>query len=194
MADKPLCKIEGCGKQASKRGWCDPHYKRWWRSGDPLGGKTSPGEPLRFLEELVGHDGDDCVTWPFCTAATGIGSVQYGGKVRPAHRVMLYLSTGVEPDSKVLALHSCGNGHLGCVNPKHLRWGSAKDNAQDAILHKTTQRGEKAYNAILTEDDVRGIRRELRNLSGKKVAEKYGCSQQTVCDIKMGRRWGWLKD
>jgi len=38
MADELLCKIDGCDKAASKRGWCGAHYRRWQRHGDPLGG------------------------------------------------------------------------------------------------------------------------------------------------------------
>jgi hypothetical protein len=36
MADKALCKIDGCGKSAKGKGFCGPHYMRWWRHGDPL--------------------------------------------------------------------------------------------------------------------------------------------------------------
>lgn len=31
--------------------------------------------------------------------------------------------------------HLCGNGHMGCVNPKHLAWGSPSQNSQDQLLH-----------------------------------------------------------
>ena len=30
-----MCKIEGCEKPPKSRGWCQPHYARWWRCGDP---------------------------------------------------------------------------------------------------------------------------------------------------------------
>ena len=29
------CSIEGCDKRAKVRGWCDKHYRRWKRHGDP---------------------------------------------------------------------------------------------------------------------------------------------------------------
>lgn len=36
MADKPLCKIEGCGKGGKlTRGWCAMHYRRYRVHGDP---------------------------------------------------------------------------------------------------------------------------------------------------------------
>src|SRR5665213_380423 len=45
------CKIEGCEKPKSKRGWCEMHYSRWWRRGDPMirlerGGPGKGRKPL----------------------------------------------------------------------------------------------------------------------------------------------------
>lgn len=36
MREKPLCAVDGCERDARKRGWCDKHYKRWQAHGDPL--------------------------------------------------------------------------------------------------------------------------------------------------------------
>lgn len=30
------CTVEGCGRVHEARGWCNVHYKRWVRTGDPL--------------------------------------------------------------------------------------------------------------------------------------------------------------
>ena len=35
------CKIDGCRRDARRRGWCDLHYQRWRRHGDP-GADTEP--------------------------------------------------------------------------------------------------------------------------------------------------------
>lgn len=32
-----ICKIEGCDKPARSRGWCNNHYAKWHRTGNPLG-------------------------------------------------------------------------------------------------------------------------------------------------------------
>ena len=36
------CSVEGCDREATSRGWCLPHWKRWRRHGDPLLGRTPP--------------------------------------------------------------------------------------------------------------------------------------------------------
>lgn len=33
------CSVDDCDKPAIKRGWCNGHYKRWWRHGSPTGGR-----------------------------------------------------------------------------------------------------------------------------------------------------------
>lgn len=44
MADsKPICSIHGCCNPARHRGWCNAHYLRWRRHGDPLAGASFRG-------------------------------------------------------------------------------------------------------------------------------------------------------
>jgi len=57
MSD-PTCTIDGCPNKArrSKRGWCEKHYMRWYRHGDPLatmagdGFTISPGRRYRSTQ------------------------------------------------------------------------------------------------------------------------------------------------
>ena len=30
-----VCSLDGCERPVETRGWCGPHYKRWWKHGDP---------------------------------------------------------------------------------------------------------------------------------------------------------------
>lgn len=36
------CAVEGCTSKVRARGWCNAHYLRFSKHGDPLGGKASP--------------------------------------------------------------------------------------------------------------------------------------------------------
>lgn len=33
---KRVCSVDRCGRDATRRGWCSPHYKRWQRRGDVM--------------------------------------------------------------------------------------------------------------------------------------------------------------
>lgn len=39
------CSVETCNRTAQTRGYCDPHYRRWLRHGDPLAGRRASSEP-----------------------------------------------------------------------------------------------------------------------------------------------------
>jgi hypothetical protein len=39
MNEGPQCSIEGCENKARVRGFCNTHYTRWRRHGNPLGGR-----------------------------------------------------------------------------------------------------------------------------------------------------------
>jgi hypothetical protein len=53
MANEPICSVETCDKPAQTRGWCERHYRRWVRHGDPLVAKrrwrnsTDPMPPAK---------------------------------------------------------------------------------------------------------------------------------------------------
>jgi hypothetical protein len=87
--------------------------------------------------------------------------------------------------------HLCGNGHLGCVTPKHLIWGTHTENVADTILHGTIARGEKHGNAKLTTFDVVAIRSDMTRFH-KELAATFGVTRRTIGDVKQRRSWAWL--
>ena len=44
------CSVEGCEKRAVTRGYCDMHYRRWRKYGDPLSGARSVIKPCSVEE------------------------------------------------------------------------------------------------------------------------------------------------
>lgn len=196
MANEHICNVSGCGNIARARGWCVSHYQRWKRHGDPrAGGAVRPakGSVQVWLNQHTDHTGDECLIWPFACDPSGYGVVNIGGRKCFAHRVMCEAVYGLPTVHDLLVCHSCGNGHLGCVNPEHLRWGTPAENSANMVKHGTVYRGEKCVSAKLTEEDVRSIRCLAGVLHQKEIAGAFGVSRRTVGDVINGRTWGWLE-
>jgi hypothetical protein len=65
--------------------------------------------------------------------------VQHCGRHITAARYMLLLTQGTPKSEGMWARHKCGNGHLSCVNPSHLEWGTPGDNIGDANIHRAME-------------------------------------------------------
>ena len=191
-----ICSIEGCGNQVHGRGWCNKHYCRWQKSGDPLAvSKTLPGVPKEWLLAHVGHEGEECLIWPFAGAESeqGYGRIHWDGKMDIAHRVMCTLVNGNPPSDTHQTAHKCGRGHLGCIHPKHLRWATPEENSADRLLHGTHLRGTRHKLAKLSEADIPLIIADLQDRkSFNSIAIKFGVSAAAISSIARGKSWGWL--
>jgi hypothetical protein len=190
------CSIDGCERVVAARGWCFSHYKRWLRYGDPKAGRTARNEARKFIDRaLEFSDKSECLRWPYGGAGNGYGKVHYSGNRNQfAHRVVCELAHGRAPSHRHYAAHSCGNGHLGCVNPHHLSWKTPAENSADQKLHGTVNRGARNGSAKLSSDQVIEIRRLAGSASQTDLASMYGISRTTVGDIQSHRRWAWLPD
>jgi hypothetical protein len=80
-----------------------------------------------------------------------------------------------------------------CCNPVHLYLATNSENiahaADDGIYLKTRSKGEKYWNHILDEEDVRDIKRKLRYMKGKDIAAEYNVRPTTISHIKVGKTW-----
>lgn len=138
-----VCSVVGCENPVGRtggKGYCRKHYSRFRAHGDPLAGGTGKGEVQEFMRWIVTQDTDECIQFPFYRSAHGYGRYNPpGGEAMGAHVYIATAVHGEKPSPDHEACHVCGNGHNGCVTPRHLYWGTRKDNVADAIAHGTAK-------------------------------------------------------
>jgi hypothetical protein len=184
-----VCSIPGCGKPHIARGLCDRHYRRWKRHGNPLGGRIL-GETWRFLREVVlPYAGDKCLIWPYSRTVKGYRQI---GRNQIVSRLACERVHGPAPSPQHQAAHNCGNGHLGCVNPRHLSWKTVKENHADKIVHGTALIGERNPAARLTIELVRRIRALKGTMTHQEIGARFGVSRTRISMILTGKSWAWL--
>lgn len=185
------CIIEGCGKPHNSHGYCTAHYNRLRRHGDAaIATRAANGECLKWINDHKGYDEDDCLAWPYASGRRGDAVVLHDGRMRSASRVMCEEVHGPAPDERYECAHSCGNGHLGCMNPRHLRWDTRSGNHADKVIHGTDNRGEKHPLAKLSTEQVKRI---LHGGEGAAtLSVDLGVSRTTVWAIRRGIIWRHL--
>lgn len=105
--------------------------------------------PIReFVEENRTFCGSGCLFVPGSQVDVP-AKIEWLGSMISAARYMALLTYGAPKSEKMVVRHTCGNGHLSCVNPDHLCWGSQGENIADANKHRKAERsGESKTLAI----------------------------------------------
>jgi len=188
------CKADGCERKSGYKGYCQMHFLRVKQFGDPqiVSGNGQRGRCERWISIYSAYEGDDCLAWPYAAGENGRSMVAWRGKNTTAPRAMCIAAHGEPPTDKHQAAHSCGNGHTGCLNPRHLRWATPQENEADKILHGTIRRGDKINTAKLDCHKVREIRKIGRSVPPVDLAERYGVTKSCISQIILRRSWAWL--
>ena len=148
------------------------------------------------LEEAFRHHlpgeigGAECVEWPRGIGSAGYGKLCFNYRDYNAHRVSYQIHKGEIPDG-MMVLHDpevCNNRK--CVNPDHLRLGTAAENQHDRRIAGTDNRGERAAGARLNADSVREIRRlREQGMIESDIAKRFGVHRTTVNLILNRKTW-----
>ena len=146
----------------------------------------------RFFEKVVVLPNSvQCWEWVGGTDPDGYGIFSAGGKPYRAHRWIFSFICDI-PDGLVVR-HKCDNPR--CVNTRHLELGTVADNKRDEIERGRSpdRKGEKHPSSLLTEDQVREIRKRVS--CGERhhvLARQYGVSRQHIGKICNLETWGHL--
>lgn len=133
------------------------------------------------------HKTDYCWLWMGNRNKHGYGRIMIRRKSTLVHRLMYQLTIGEIPKGKIVRHYECDNPP--CCNPSHLRIGTRKDNAQDAVDKNRHAHGETSY-AKITEEQAIAIWHDIR--THQQIADFYNVSRRTVGHIKNGTTWAHL--
>jgi hypothetical protein len=147
----------------------------------------------RFWTKVDKTAPNGCWVWTANRNNKGYGMFRPGG-IAPkelAHRLSYQDAKGEIPKGAFI-LHSCDNP--ACVNPDHLRVGSAKQNVADMDKRKrrvsTPLRGEDNPTSLLAQSEVIDLRKSyIAGDSIPGICARFGVSRHSLTDYTSGRSW-----
>jgi len=157
----------------------------------------------RTLPHLPGYRiGSDGSVW---SERRGRWKRLKGGQLPTGHR---YVNLVLDGRSRPFAIHRlvleafigpCPPGMECCHYPdrnpnnnrlENLRWGTRRENIQDAIRHDTLPRGSQKWTAKLNEADVIAIRwLRVQGWTCKRIADVFYVSFEAIRRIVKGTAW-----
>lgn len=190
------CTIDGCDNtKIMARGWCGPHYKRWYRHGDPLAQVNRRAPANATLTERLEYVGWDetpvregmtpCWVWRGLRGHDGYGRLWDGTRVTGAHRLAFAAWRDSEIDG-VFVLHACDNPP--CINPDHLTKGDVQVNADEMVDRGRSANGERKPQHKLTDAQVAEIRERYTGAHGQQaaLAREYGVQSSYISVLVRG--------
>ena len=139
-----------------------------------------------FWERVDIKGQGDCWEWTAWRTKGGYG--RFGRDRFLAHRASYYLTFGEIPDG-LFVCHTCDN--RGCVNPRHLFLGTARDNMEDRDKKDRGSPQERNGRAKITSSQVEEIRSLYRNGAGsmRALARKFLVCPAQIYRIIRRKEW-----
>lgn len=162
----------------------------------PFSKFSATGTDLRAaFEHFVSPEPNSgCWLWtgPYFKHRAGYGcfTMRPAGIIQArAHRLAWRIYCAEVPKGRHI-LHKCDNP--ACVNPDHLFVGDQSSNMSDKVSKGRQTHGETHGMSKLSEADAIAIIKDRR--LQREIANDYGVSVVTICDIKRGKSWKHLND
>ncbi|GGB62769.1 hypothetical protein GCM10011316_38330 [Roseibium aquae] len=104
------------------------------------------------------------------------------------HRLVALTFLGRPPSAHHLVAHNDGDRTNNAVG--NLRWATQAENLADCTLHGTALKGSRNPASVITEIDVRAIRRmKIAGIPRPLIAEGYGLHKRSVFKILARSSW-----
>jgi hypothetical protein len=139
---------------------------------------------LDWVREHIGHQGDDCLLWPYSKNWNGYGQVAVNRVIKKTHRVMCEMAHGKPPPGHVAA-HSCHNRL--CVNPRHLSWQTPSSNLLERRQAGTLTKKRWNKKGLLSDFEIFAIGALKDKLNQREIGTLFGISYQHVSVIQNGK-------
>jgi hypothetical protein len=134
---------------------------------------------------------DECWGWRAQKRWDGYGRF-FDKRPLWGHRFSYELHHGAIP-AGMEVMHKCDRPE--CTNPKHLRLGTHQQNMDDQKAKRRHSYGERNYNAVLTEAQVREIITKYTGKRGEiaRFAREYGVGDGAIGALLSGKSWKHLR-
>lgn len=153
---------------------------------------------LRLAGRIIGNtypDEQGCLIWRKAKDWDGYGVIGFQNRQWRLHRAVFFLWVDDIPIG-AFVLHRCDNPP--CCHPNHLFLGDAGINRRDcqAKGRMLIRRGRQAYNAKLSEEQVREIlscyQWRTPNKMARNFAARFGVSVGAIWGVLRGSTWKHL--
>ena len=182
-----LCRVQGCGRPHSARGYCLMHYKRWRKNADMYAPPQGASLKEKFEYDFAHSQGrgERCWRWRGKVGSSGYGYVYADGKHHLAHRLAYEYRVGTIPEG-LFVCHGCDNPL--CVNPSHLYLGTHHENIHEAAFKGRLHTKLHPAQVSLLKKVAGG-----EHATQREWAEAFGVNQATISRILSGDAW-WHAD
>ena len=156
---------------------------------------VTPWDVVQFF--MPKKDTNGCRCWAGWRGVQGHARLSFKGKHYLVGRIVLEKKLGRKLRPGLQALHKCNNPP--CIEAAHLYEGTHKDNMRDRKTdggYRTAAKGTTHGSVVLTERQVRAIRKALVNAprgTARRLAEQYGVTPTTIYAINARKLWKHIK-